>query len=300
MDRARLLRRVTNAAVAVAATLAVVKFVAYWASGSLAVLASAIDSALDACASLLNAVAVRYALKPADAEHRFGHGKSEALAGLAQCCLICGSAVFVIWHAVERLLQPQPVAALAVSFAVMCFSLALTLGLVAYQRRVIRLTGSTAVRGDALHYLSDVASNATAILAVLLARFGMHGADPWLGIVIALVTLYGALQVGREGFQMLMDRELSTDVQARIREIALAHRQVLGLHGLRTRQSGQTPLIQFHLELDPTLSLIEANRVAHEVSLALDREFPGADVLVHQDPAGHAGHPKPLVSDSSY
>lgn len=288
--RARSLRRVTNAAVAVASTLALAKLLVWWRSGSVALLASAVDSALDTSASLLNALAVRYALKPADDDHRFGHGKSEALAGLAQAALITGSAGFIVVHALDRLLHPRPLQSVAASLAVMVVATGATLGLVIYQRKVAQRTGSTAIKADALHYVSDLASNTAAILALGCARFGWTQIDAWLGIAIALATLYGALSIGREVFQILMDRELPVDVQERIRTIALAHAEVRGLHALRTRRSGPTTLIQFHLELDPALSLVDANRIAHEVSRALDREFPGADVLIHQDPwnAGQA------------
>jgi ferrous-iron efflux pump FieF len=289
MDRAlreRLLRRATNASVALALTLAVAKLLAFWLSGSVALLASAVDSALDSTASLLNALAVRYAMKPPDEDHRFGHGKSEPLAGLAQAVLICASGIFIIQHAIDRLLHPQPLEAVGLGVAVMVFAILGTLGLVAYQRRVVRATGSTAIQADALHYVSDLAANLGTIIALMLARFGWSQVDPWLGIAIALATLFGALSIGWQVFHVLMDRELPSDVQERIRAIALSHAEVRGLHALRTRQAGPTLLIQFHLELDPTLTLVEANRISHEVSSALAEAYPGADVLIHQDPAG--------------
>src|SRR5262245_41629169 len=191
-DRQRVLRQATSAAVAVALTLAVGKLVAVWLSGSIALLASALDSALDASASLINALAVRYALKPADAEHRFGHGKSEALAGLAQALLISVSGAFVIVRAIERLSHPRPLAATGPGLAVMLFALIATLGLVLFQRHAVRLTGSQAIKADALHYVSDLASNLAAILALVLAQRGHGRADPWLAIAIALATFYGA------------------------------------------------------------------------------------------------------------
>jgi ferrous-iron efflux pump FieF len=291
MDRAlreRLLRRATTASVALAVTLAAAKLLAFWLCGSVALLASAVDSALDSTASLLNALAVRYAMKPADEDHRFGHGKSEPLAGLGQAVLICASGLFIIQHAIDRLLHPRPLEAVGLGVAVMVFAILGTLGLVAYQRRVVRATGSSAIQADALHYVSDLAANLGTIIALVLARFGWNQVDPWLGIAIALATLFGALSIGWQVFHVLMDRELPADVQERIRAIALGHAEVRGLHALRTRQAGPTLLIQFHLELDPTLTLVEANRISHEVSSALAEAYPGADVLIHQDPAGSA------------
>lgn len=289
-SRAQLLRAATNAAVAVALLLAATKMTAFLFSDSVALLASALDSALDGSASLLNALAVRYALRPADSDHRFGHGKSEALAGVAQALFITGSGVFVIVRAVVRLVHPVPLTAALPAVLVMTGSLALTLGLVAFQARVVVRTGSTAIRADALHYASDVASNAAALLALLLARAGLERADPLLGLLIALVTLYAAWRIGADSLSVLMDHELPESQRHEIERIVLAHAQVRGMHALRTRMSGSTPLIQFHIELDPDISLADANRIAHDVEAALDHALPEADVTIHQDPVGQPCH----------
>jgi ferrous-iron efflux pump FieF len=284
LERARLLRAATTAAVVVAVLLATVKLTTYWFCGSVALLASALDSALDGTASLVNALAVRYALRPPDADHRFGHGKSEALAGVAQALFISSSGVFVVVRAVARLIDPVPLTAAVPALFVMVGSLVLTLGLVSYQKYVLVRTDSAAIRADALHYVSDVASNAAALLALLFAQMGVLRADPFFGIIIALVTLYGAVQIGAESWGTLMDRELSLQARALIERIVLGHAQVRGMHALRTRKSGATTLIQLHVELDPATPLTEANRVAHEVSTKLVEAFPGADVLIHEDP----------------
>jgi ferrous-iron efflux pump FieF len=285
-ERERLLRWATNASVLTALTLGLCKLVAFWLSGSVAVLASLVDSALDGSASILNALAVRYAMKPADDDHRFGHGKSEALAGLAQALLIGTSGGFIIRHAIDRLLHPEPLQAVGVSLLVMSVSLAATIALVVFQSHVVKKTESMAVKADALHYMSDIGANLATILAVAVAPFGYSRLDPVFGIVIALITLYSAVRIGWETFHVLMDRELPAEAQQRIRGIVLAHDKARGLHDLRTRRSGPNTLIQFHLELDGDMSLNEANHIAHEVSNALTSEFPGADVLVHQDPSG--------------
>lgn len=285
-ERARLLRRATLASVGTAVGLSLAKIGAWWFSGSVALLASTVDSAMDAGASLITAFAVRYALKPADEDHRFGHGKSEALAGLAQAVIITASAAFLIQHAIDRILHPRPLEAIGAGIAVMGLSIAATFGLVLYQRRVIRATGSAAISADALHFVSDLATNAGTIAALGLASLGLTRLDPILGIAIAATTLYGALQIGWNTSQVLMDRELSSEVQERIRSIALAHAEVLGVHDLRTRQSGPTTLIQMHLEMDGRLSLTDAHRISDEVETALREAFPGADVVIHEDPAG--------------
>jgi ferrous-iron efflux pump FieF len=255
-------------------------------TGSVAILASMVDSMMDAGASLITALAVRYSLKPADAEHRFGHGKSEALAGLAQALFISVSAAFIVLHAVDRILHPHALGAVAAGVLVMSGSIALTLALVVFQRRVVRATGSGAIKADALHFVSDLATNLATILALALSGLGVPLLDPIFGIAIAATTVYGALHIGWDTFQVLMDHELPADVQERIRGIALAHAEVLGVHDLRTRQSGQTTLIQMHLEMDGKITLNDAHRISDEVETALRDAFPGADVVIHEDPAG--------------
>jgi len=284
--RVPLLRAATNAAVAVALLLAAAKTAVYLVNGSVALLASALDSALDATASLLNALAVRYALAPPDADHRFGHGKSEALAGVAQALFIAVSGGFVIVRAVLRLIEPQPLTAALPAVLVMFASLVLTVALVAFQARVVASTGSAAIRADALHYASDVASNAAALLALLLARAGWLRADPCFGILIAAVTLYGAGRIGAESLATLMDHELPEQARTQIERIVLTHALVRGMHALRTRRSGSTIVIQFHIELDPATSVADANGIAHDVQAAVGHAFPDADVTIHQDPVG--------------
>jgi ferrous-iron efflux pump FieF len=285
-ERGRLLRLATNASVATAVVLAGAKLAAWLLTGSVAVLASMVDSMMDAGASTLTALAVRYALKPADEDHRFGHGKSEALAGLGQAIFITGSAVFLVVHAVDRLLHPHALDAIAAGIAVMAFSIAATLGLVLLQRHAIRKTGSRAIQADALHFVSDLATNLSTIVALVLAQYGFTRLDPIFGMGIAATTLYAAVHIGWQTFQVLMDRELPVEVQDRIRSIAMAHAEVVGVHDLRTRQSGPTTLIQFHLEMDGGITLNDAHRISDEVETAIREEFPGADVVIHEDPAG--------------
>jgi ferrous-iron efflux pump FieF len=284
--RARLLRRATQASVGVAVCLTLAKVLAWSLTGSVAILASLIDSLMDTGASLLTLLAVRFSLKPADAEHRFGHGKSEALAGLAQALLISASAAFVVIEALHRVAHPRALHAIGAGLAVMILSLFTTLGLVLFQRRVVRATGSSAIRADALHYASDFSTNLSTIVALIFASSGASRFDPIFALAIAASTFYGAIRIGWDTFQILMDHELAPEMQDRIRDIALGHAQVTGIHDLRTRQSGQTTLIQMHLEMDGQLTLTEAHRIADEVETALRAEFPGADVVIHQDPSG--------------
>jgi ferrous-iron efflux pump FieF len=285
---ASLLRLATYASVVTAMTLIAAKFLAWLVTGSVSVLASLIDSLMDAAASLINLFAVRYSLMPADGEHRFGHGKAESLAGLAQATFIAGSAVFLILHATERLQHPRALQNVSVAIGVMAFSVIATLVLVGIQRYVIQRTGSTAIRADSLHYMSDLLTNVSIIVALVLAVYGWPGLDPVFAIGVALFILYSAWHIGFEAFHQLMDRELSTEVRDHVQQIALSHPQVLGVHDLRTRQSGQTQIIQLHVELNANLPLAKAHTITDEVDAAIREAFPDADIIIHQDPVPSA------------
>jgi ferrous-iron efflux pump FieF len=283
-DTRALLRLATGASVATAGILIAAKLAAWLLTGSVSLLASLVDSLMDAAASVINLIAVRYSLEPADEEHRFGHGKAESLAGLAQATFIGGSAVFLVLHAVDRLLHPRPLQDIPVGVSVMVFAIAATLVLLAIQRYVIRHTGSTAIRADSLHYRSDLLVNASIILALVLETRGWTSLDPLFALGIATYILYSAWQIGHDAFQLLMDRELSAELQERVRNLALADARVLGIHDLRTRQSGQTPFVQLHIELHPDMSLTEAHAIADHVESTIREALPGADVIIHQDP----------------
>ncbi|MGD8853721.1 MAG: cation diffusion facilitator family transporter [Gammaproteobacteria bacterium] len=280
----RLLHLATGASVATAGILIAAKLAAWLLTGSVSVLASLVDSLMDAAASVVNLIAVRYSLEPPDAEHRFGHGKAESLAGLAQATFIGGSAVFLVLHAVDRLLHPRPLQDVPVGVSVMVFAIAATLVLLAIQRYVIRRTGSTAIRADSLHYRSDLLVNASIILALMLETRGWTGFDPVFALAIAAYILYSAWHIGHDAFQLLMDRELPPEMQERVRRVALDDARVLGIHDLRTRQSGQTPFVQLHIELHPDMSLTEAHAIADHIEFAIRETLPGADVIIHQDP----------------
>jgi len=283
-DRARLLTLATTASVVTASGLIAVKLVAWLLTGSVSVLASLIDSLMDTAASLINFFAVRYSLVPADAEHRFGHGKAESLAGLAQAAFIGGSAVFLVMHALDRLLHPRPIVEMQIGIAVMVFAIVATLALLGIQRYVIRRTGSMAIRADSLHYLTDLLTNLSIIAALVLVSFGWESSDSILAIGIAVYILYSAWQIAHEAFQLLMDRELPEEERQRMLQIARDHARTQGVHDLRTRQSGATKFVQLHLELDEGLSLKQAHSIADEVVEAICVAFPSANVIIHQDP----------------
>jgi ferrous-iron efflux pump FieF len=289
------MQRAALAAVAVSAVLVALKAVAYIVTGSVAMMASLADSALDLFASSINLFAIREALTPADREHRFGHGKAEPLAGLAQGAFIAGSATFLVVESIGRIVSPRTVEHAAVGLAVMMFSIAAVLGLVFYQRLAVARTGSLAIRADRLHYLGDLLTNVGVALGIALsARFGILIADPIVGLGVAAVLATSAWSVFRQSYDQLMDRELPDDDRERIKAIVREHKDVRNLHDLRTRAAGICRFIQLHMELDPAISLTRAHEVSDEVEQELLAAFPDAQVIIHQDPAG-LERPPPLA-----
>ena len=283
----RLMRRATYASVTVASTLVVLKIYAWLVTDSVAMLSTLVDSVLDVLASLITMLAVRHALTPADSEHRFGHGKAEPLAGVGQSAFIAGSATLVLFEAVRRLWRPNPVSEGEVGITVMVISILLTIMLVLYQRRVVRMTGSIAIRGDSLHYVGDILTSVAVIAGLFASQWlGWLLADPILGAAIACYLLFSAWQVARIALNRLMDHELPDAARRRIEEIALAHPEVAAIHDLRTRASGPRRFIQFHLEMDGRLSLLRAHSIADAVEMKVMAEFPDSEIIIHQDPAG--------------
>ncbi len=284
---ASLMKLATYASVSVAGILIVAKFAAWLATDSVSLLSTLIDSLLDVGASLVNLVAVRQALQPADREHRFGHGKAEPLAGLAQAAFICGSAAFLLIEAGKRFIQPQVLENTETGIAVMVFSIALTVVLVLFQRHVVRQTGSIAIGADSMHYKMDVLVNASVIVSLILAtRLGWQWADPLFATAIAGYIVWGAGTIGHQALNILMDRELPDAEREHIRQIALAHPGVRDLHDLRTRSSGPQVFIQLHLEMDGNITLNQAHEISDQVEAEIERAFPKAEVLIHEDPEG--------------
>ncbi|WP_296715361.1 cation diffusion facilitator family transporter [Tistrella sp.] len=286
---ARLKRRVTLASLAVALTLVALKLAASVMTGSVSILSSLVDSVSDSGASLVTLIAVRQAMRPADAHHRFGHGKAEPLAALGQALFVTGSALLLCVEAVRRLITPEPVGEGPVGIAVMIFAIVATLLLVRYQDRVIARTQSLAVGADRLHYVGDLLINLGVILSILLSQYGgVTEADPVIAALIALHLIRGAWKIARGALDALMDRELPEAERAEIRKIVLAVPGVRGMHDLRTRSSSVHTFIQLHLELDAAAPLADAHGVADRVETLLHARYPDAEVITHLDPKGVA------------
>lgn len=284
-EHARLMRLATMASVSVATLLVIGKLIVWWISDSLAMLSSLTDSMFDVATSLMNFIAVRYALKPADNEHRFGHTGIEDIAGLAQFLFIVGAMLVIILQSVERLFNPEPLAHEWLGIAVSGFAICFTAGLVAYQSYVARITKSLVVSADRMHYASDLLFNLGVLLAFFLSmQFGFTWADPAFALLMACTVLWLTRDIGVRAFNNLMNREMPASELARIRTCLEGLPDIKGVHDLRTRHLGTKAIIQLEVDIDKTLSFDRAHHIAHDVEEALRALYPHADVMVHPNP----------------
>ena len=283
----RLMQLAIYAAISVASFLIVIKLIAYGFTHSVAILSSLVDSLFDLLASSVNFFAVRHALSPADHEHRYGHGKAEAIAGLAQAAFISVSTIFLVLVAAGRLVEAKPIEHGFIGIWVMAISILLTAGLVKLQSFVAKKTGSLAITADSLHYVGDLLMNLSVVLALLCSFYlNWHTADPLFALFVAAYLFHGAWQVARQSVAQLMDQELPDSIRKQIRDIALDHSRVINIHELRTRASGRQYFIQLHLEMDGSLTLLQAHQIAEEVERKILQFFPNAEVIIHEDPEG--------------
>ena len=288
--------RAALASVAMAGSLLTVKAYAAWHTGSVAMLGSLADTGLDLLASLVTLYGVKLAAEPADHDHRFGHGKAEALAALFQVALITVSAIGIAWRAIERLSVPAVNEDASLGIGVSVVAIVATFALLAYQRHVIRKTGSVAILADNVHYQSDVLLNVAVIAALVLDQYvGIAGADPVFGIAIALWLAWGAFQASSQAIDMLMDKEWSEEQRAAFMEVAARQPGIRGIHDFRTRRAGSHDFAQFHMEVDPDLTVRAAHRIVEGVEHALRDAFPRVETLIHLDPEGHVDTDNPLV-----
>ena len=277
----------TAASVAVALVLTITKGVIWWQSGSVALLASAADSLLDLTASLTVYFSVRYAAEPADAEHRYGHGKAEAFAGIFQAILVAVSAALLLREGVAHILNPVAIEASPWAIGVMVLSIVLTLGLVLVQSRAVEKTGSVAVEGDRAHYLSDLAANAVVIVGIAGSVWlGWLWLDAVAALGVAAWLAWTAWGVAKGAGDQLMDRELPDAERDTIRDLAGRDARILGVNQLRTRASGPLLHIQFHIDLDPQMTLEEAHQIEMACERRLLEAYPAADIMIHSDPCG--------------
>ncbi|KQN25536.1 ferrous iron transporter [Sphingomonas sp. Leaf33] len=282
--------------VGMATFLLALKSVAAWHTGSVAMLGSLADTALDLLASLVTLYGVKLAAEPADHDHRFGHGKAEALAALFQVGLITASAIGIAWRAIVAFGDPARTQDADIGIGVSMVAIGATLILLAYQRRVIRQTGSVAILADNVHYQSDVLLNGSVIVALVLDQvLGWRGADPVMGIAIALWLGWGAFQASSNAIDQLMDKEWPEAERSAFIEVAARQPGLRGIHDFRTRRSGSHDFAQFHMEVGRELTVADAHEIVEGVERALRRAYPKVEVLIHLDPEGHVDTDNPLV-----
>jgi ferrous-iron efflux pump FieF len=281
----RLNRSAAYASISVALLLVGTKLWAVWRTDSTAMLGSLADTALDLVASVATLAGVWIAAQPADEDHRFGHGKAEAISAMFQVVLIALSAFGLAYRAIDQWIAGTRVAAADEGIAVSTLALVATLGLLAWQRRVIARTGSIAISTDHLHYQSDLALNLAVIAALVLDRYlDIAGADPVFGLAIALWLGWGAWRAAGAAIDHLMDREWPEEKRAEFLAVLARHPELRGVHDLRTRTSGAHDFAQFHAAVDGSMTVAEAHRVMDEIEARIEAEFPGVEVLIHPDP----------------
>ena len=279
--------RAALASIAMAVTLIVLKTYAAVETSSMAMLGSLADSGLDLVASLVVLLGVRIAAVPADQDHRFGHGKAEALAAFVQVILITLSAGFIGFRAIQRLLSQAETADAELGIGVSIVAMVLTMALIAYQRHVVRRTGSLAIGTDRLHYSSDLALNGSVIVALALDQFaGITGADAVFGLLIAAWLMWGAWRASSNALDQLMDREWPDELRERFLAAAKDYPELAGIHDLRTRSSGTHYFAQFHVWVPAEWTVQEAHDRLDAVEEALQERFPGTEILIHVDPEG--------------
>jgi ferrous-iron efflux pump FieF len=290
--RARLTRSAAFASIAMALFLALLKGWAVWRTGSTAMLGSLADTGLDLVASLATLTGVWIAAAPPDAEHRFGHGKAEALAAMVQVILIALSATAIAFRAVVRLAEGGETRAAGDGIVVSLVAIAATFVLLGWQRHVIRRTGSIAIRTDNLHYQSDLLLNLAVIAALVLDQYlGFARADPLFGLAIAGWLLWGAWRASTEAVDHLMDKEWPEEKRLRFVEHAARHPELSKLHDLRTRTAGNRDFVQFHVDLPVSMTVGQAHEIIERVEADLCAAFPGIELLIHIDPEGHVDEP---------
>jgi len=279
------MRLATYASISVAVALVALKAVAWWLSDSLAMLSSLTDSFFDVLTSLMNFIALRYALKPADDDHRFGHTRIEDIVGLAQCAFIMASMLIIILQSAERLSNPTPLEHTQLGVMVSLIAMAATLVLVVFQTYVARRTKSLIIAADRLHYVGDVLFNLGVIVAlVLTSYYGWLFADPLMAIVMALAIIWSSRSLGLRAFNNLMDHEMPEDEKAKIYALLETMPDIREFHKLKTRYAGNKPFIQMHVGMDATLGFREAHDIVERLEMALEEIFPGAEVIIHPDP----------------
>lgn len=280
------MRLATYASVSMASVLLIGKLTAWWFTDSLSMLSSFTDSVFDVAMSIVNMLAVRYSLKPADDDHRFGHSSIEDIAGLAQCAFIFATMALIVLQSIERLTHPhEALSNPLLGIGVSVLGIVLTTALVLFQTYVTHRTRSLVILADRLHYVGDILFNLGVLAAFVLSSwFGLIWADAGIAILIACIVLWSNSSIGIRAFNNLMDREMPDSEKETILTLVEADPAILGHHRLKTRYSGTKPFVQMHVEIDAALNFRDAHAIIDRLEKSIEAAFPGADVIIHADP----------------
>ncbi|MDH5721367.1 MAG: cation diffusion facilitator family transporter [Spirochaetia bacterium] len=270
-----------------AASLFSIKIVTGFLSGSAAILASALDSALDFISSLINLFAIAAAQKPADLKHRFGYGKAEALAGFLQSVIIFLSGFSLIYIAIKKIMENKPIEYLDEGLFIMFISLFFTITLVTYQTYALRKTNSIVVKADRLHYLTDIVTNAAVIISLALQKWlSLFYIDAIAGLLLAFYVIFSSFEIFKASFFILMDRDISENYRGVLLDlIKKYHPEIAGYHDLRSRTSGGVDYIELHLEMPKDISLEKSHHLIEDFITDMKNQFPNLEIIIHADPA---------------
>ena len=288
-QRPLLIKSASYASLGVALSLVVLKAWGWQETSSVSLLSSLADSILDVFASAITFWAVRYSLLPADSDHRFGHGKSEGLAALVQALIIAGSGLYVCYEAINRIFLPEQITEPEIGLGVIIIATAATVILVGLQRFVGKKTGSVAISADAAHYQTDILINLGVGIAIILTSWtGFTIIDPLVGMIIAIVVLNSAFGIANHSLKILLDHEIPLKARQAIEAMSLAHPDVRGFHDMKTRFGGNHYIVQFHLEMEPDITLLRTHLILDEVEAEIGKHYPDCEILIHADPLGFA------------
>lgn len=286
-DLNRLKRLAATLSVSLAVALCFLKIFGSIYTGSLAILSSLIDSLADVFASSLSFVAIKFSTRPASLEHRYGYGRAESISALAQSAFIAGSGLFVMYDGITRIISPAPLEQTDFGIMVMTISLLATLALIAFQKYVTKKTASPAIKADSAHYTVDVLTNLSIIISLLVVKFlGINWFDILTAFVISAYLIFNAYKLAAEAVSALTDRELSPEIRQKVIDIVNNSEGIKGYHDFRSRDLGGTYCFEIHLELDGNLTLNITHQLTDKVEEAIKKQFPEAQVIIHQDPYG--------------
>jgi len=286
-DKEALIKAASIASLFVSSTLIVIKYYGWTETDSISLLGSLADSLMDFLASIFVFIAISFSLLPADEKHRFGYGKSEGLVVFIQSLLIGVSGLYVFSEAIQRFFHPIKINQPSIAIWIIVVSIVLSIGLIIFQKYVVKISKSKAIESDQYHYLTDLYINISVLISILISGWTTYlFVDSLIGLIIALFVIYSALGLLKKSFKILLDQELPSSDRDQIKAIALTHPEVLGFHDLRTRDAGRNYVIQFHLELDPQMSLLNSHEIIEEVMEKVLDAFPDAEIIVHSDPLG--------------